>query len=952
MAEIALIALIFILSFILIRINFLSAVVLALVLSTFLHKELFSLYMWDLLPIRILMGAFLINSFYEFIKFNKLSLKFLQFLKDPFILLNLLILFSRIISTVNSLNLKASLNLNVFFISITVFIITVYIKIKPEGILDLIGKYINISVFLSLITFIQLYFYFKYSFLFGAILNIAGNSVDFPAFSLSSDFLTNSLKVVVMTRVGSLFWDVNHFGGFIAALITPLIAIIMSLDFKKDRFGWKIFSLIILLITLFLTNSRSAWIVSFISLLIYFSIVIYRKLGKRGVFYSLGILGFLSVILMGMYLDKSSFFREKVRSYFHYRLDSFDSHFLLLQGTVDVFNSYPFIGGGSASFFEHFKNTKTSNEFLRRDPAGLSVRVPAHSIWGEYLAETGLLGTSMFVLFVLFALGVYIYSISLSKDSKTFFLITSFFSTFIGWMVGGIFYSYNSEFYYFLMMFPLIFTIKENKINLDEVLLFFKSRSYYSFILLIGLCFGLVFFNLGTNKLIPFDEAIYAKVSKNILTTQDYFTLTWVGGQKYWFEKPPLYFIITGFLFDTLGVSEFTARLTTALFSIACLIFTYKIGKLISSSRVGYLAVLALILNTSYLYYSRTAMLDVILTSLITISIYFYLKNTIENHESQLYLTGLFIGLAVLTKSIVGFLPLGYILFHQIYLIFIKNQNYKESIIKFSKILGISVIVSLPWHLYMLYLHGNIFIDSYFGYHLFQRFSTEIEDKGGPWYYYINVIRNSMRLWFVLLIPSLVFALYKLRKNIKEKNIMFLLISSIITLLFFSISSSKLRWYVMPIYPFLSLIAAIFVGYLFEKFEKKSKSLILIFMGMFVFVLSNFAYFYSVRSMVYTGDLNGKTVSLLLRSNDVPKKEFDFIYLDKVDYPTALFYSEKEFEIVDYQTLKVKLNDIKQSGGKALFITGESRFRNMKSVIPEIQYVDGNNDYTLGSIAF
>lgn len=952
MVEIILIVLILILSLILIRFNFISAVILALVLSTFLHKELFSLYLWDLLPVRVLMGAFLINSIYEFIRFNKLSLRFLPYLKDPFILINILIIFARLISTINSLNLNASLNLNLFFISITIFVINIYIKLKPSEILDLLKKYINISVILSLIVFVQLFAYFKYSFLFGAILNIAGNSIDFPAFSLSSEFFTNALKIVVMTRVGSLFWDVNHFGGFIAALITPLIALIMASDFKKEKIGWKVFSLSVLLTTLFLTNSRSAWILSFVSLAIYFSLIIYRKLGKKGIFYSLGVISFLSIILLSMYLDKGSLFREKVRSYFHYRLDSFDSHFLLLQGTVDVFNKFPFIGGGSSSFFEHFKSTPTSNEFLRRDPAGLSVRVPAHSIWGEYLSETGLFGTSLFVLFVLFTLGVFIYTISLSKDSKNFFLQTSFFATFIGWLVCGIFYSYNSEFFYFLIMFPLIYAIKEYKVSLDEVLLYFKSRSYFSNILILAVGFSMIFFNLGTNKLIPFDEAIYAKVAKNILSTGDFFTLTWNLGINYWFEKPPFYFISTAFLFDLIGVSEFSARLTTALFSIICLIFTYRIGKLVDSSRVGFYSILALILNTSYLYYSRTAMLDVILTSFITIASYFYLKHLNSKTNLSLYLVGIFIGMAVLTKSIVGFLPLGFIFIHILYLYFVKEVKLKLAVINFSKILLISLLVSLPWHIYMYFLHGNLFVDSYFGYHLIQRFSSEIEDKGGPWYYYIDVIRNSMRLWYLILLPGLFIVFLKLIKNIKEKNLAFLLIASAVTFLFFSVSSSKLRWYIIPIYPFLSVIASIFVSYALDILSKKVKDIKVLFLVSFLFIIFNFSYFYSVRSMVYTGDLNGKTSKLLLRSNEVPSKEFDFIYLDKVDYSTANYYSEKKFEIVDYQTLRVKLNDIKNSGGKALFITGESRFRNIKEVIPEVQYIDGNNDFTLGSIAF
>jgi len=91
MVEIFLVILILIGSVILIRVNLISACVLALVLSTFLHKELFSIYIWDMLPIRVLMGAFLLNSAYEFIKFNGFSQRFIKYLKDPFVILSIFV---------------------------------------------------------------------------------------------------------------------------------------------------------------------------------------------------------------------------------------------------------------------------------------------------------------------------------------------------------------------------------------------------------------------------------------------------------------------------------------------------------------------------------------------------------------------------------------------------------------------------------------------------------------------------------------------------------------------------------------------------------------------------------------------------------------------------------------------------------------------------------------------
>jgi len=349
--------------------------------------------------------------------------------------------------------------LNIFYIAALNFVLLIYFKLKDIEVLDLLKKYVIIAFLVSLVPFIQVYLYFNHNYLFGAILNVAGLNVDFPSFRFEYEFFTEALKLVVMTRLGSIFWDVNHFGGYLAGLLVPALAFTLISKGKESR-TYFIFFLFIGL-ALFLTNSRSAWIIGFISLLTFLILAVYRKIGKKGVFYALAGLTVVSLVLFSMYQDRDSLFREKVRSYFHYRMDSFDSHFLLLQGALDVFNKYPLIGGGTGSFFEHFKETPTSNEFLKRDPAGLSGRVPAHSIWGEVIAESGALGMFVFIALVLLFFGILFYALVHSKNWQDYFLYSSFLGSLLGWLVAGIFYSYNSEFFFILFFFPIIYTLKK-----------------------------------------------------------------------------------------------------------------------------------------------------------------------------------------------------------------------------------------------------------------------------------------------------------------------------------------------------------------------------------------------------------------------------------------------------------------------------------------------------------
>ena len=69
--------------------------------------------------------------------------------------------------------------------------------------------------------------------------------------------------------------------------------------------------------------------------------------------------------------------------------------------------------------------------------------------------------------------------------------------------------------------------------------------------------------------------------------------------------------------------------------------------------------------------------------------------------------------------------------------------------------------------------------------------------------------------------------------------------------------------------------------------------------------------------------------------------------------PSALFYSEKEFELADIGPLRKKLTSLKNSGtGKSAvtFITSQSRLKALQKDFPEISVISENKDFVLASI--
>ncbi len=884
MFEVLSVIIIFLCSYILILRNFKLSLYVLLVLSVFLHKELFSFYRWDLMPVRVFMLALLcagLTQVYLYLSKRKGLKSLFSYLKDPFIITLFAIWLIRGVSIIFTKNLQASLLLYGFFTTIVVLGIYVYLTFKddPNDILKYLRFYIYLVFVLVIFGFIQLLFFYKTGKVIGAMWPVPGK----------------------IPRVGSLFWDVNHYGSILAALI-PVIGAFILIDrgIKKKIFNSLVF--VSFLASLLLTNSRTAWMILFFAFLFFVTMVLVKKFGSRGILYIFIAIVLVSAPILKEYSDKKSEFRKQIKDAFHYRIDSFDSHLMLLTGAYQIFEKYPILGGGYGSFFEHFSKTKIAPQFFTRDTAALSNRVPAHTIWGEALSETGILGLSVLLLFSLFLFLTPLSIFFKNKDKKTALLGGIFSSVFVGWFIAGIFYSYNSEFFWIITFMYFVWsagTIGKKYVEKVIDLFFTNHRVLLTLVIFISLI--LIFTNLGVNHLIPWDEAIYAKVAKNMVVNNQYIVLHWDSFISGWFEKPPLYiWLMTGFM-KIIGFSSLAARIPSAIFGLLTIILVFLTGKKLFNKTSAFISSLALVTSVHFLYYSRTSMLDVTATFFITLSLYLYWNAKSKDRVIYWILSGLSTGFAVMTKGFIGFLPFLVIGLYEVYLITFDSQKIRlRLVIEYLTMFLSCLLISFPWHFTMYTMFGSAFIEKYFLYHVLDRATKAIEDKGNPFFWYLIVLKVSMRIWFVALLGAFPFSLFYALK--KDKRFVFLSIWSISIFIFFSIAKSKLIWYIIPIYPVLSLMVGNYLERALDFILKKIKFLDyskLKFMSIYILVIFSLFYLYLNKEIVYTPDLNGSQARLLMLKDKVFGID-QMVYLDRIELPTSLFYTDGPFKIIDF----------------------------------------------------
>jgi 4-amino-4-deoxy-L-arabinose transferase-like glycosyltransferase len=206
-----------------------------------------------------------------------------------------------------------------------------------------------------------------------------------------------------------------------------------------------------------------------------------------------------------------------------------------------------------------------------------------------------------------------------------------------------------------------------------------------------------------------------------------------------------------------------------------------------------------------FFLFARIVIFDMTLTFFTSIALFeFYRATVTENQSERLWRCLIMyaaMALATLVKGPIGIAIPGMVIF--CYLLITRKWRLLGEI---HLILGALVFCAI---VAPVYLRAEFENPGYLRYFLWEenvlRFFTPHFQRGQAWYYYVIVIALGYLPWSVL-IPSTVIAHWK--KNQIEDRDLFLTLWIVLPLLFFSLSSSKLPHYVLPIFPPLAILTA------------------------------------------------------------------------------------------------------------------------------------------------
>ncbi len=310
---------------------------------------------------------------------------------------------------------------------------------------------------------------------------------------------------------------------------------------------------------------------------------------------------------------------------------------------------------------------------------------------------------------------------------------------------------------------------------------------------------------LGQLPLIDPDEGRYAEIPREMLERGDLITPTL--NYVHYFEKPPLLYWINAASLKLFGLTEFAARLPSALCGLATVLTTYIVARRLYGQRTALISALILGTSAGFVLQSRIILTDMLLTCCLTAALgAFICAAQREGRRSSAlpwYLFFLFSALAVLAKGLIGIVfPAGIIF---LYLLFSWRWDLLTRMRLFSGLLLFSA-VAVPWFV-AISRENPEFARFFFIHEHFERFASTVHGRYQPFWFFIPVLAATMLPWSCFIPGALVRAWSNRRHHDGHAGLYLLLWTGLI-FLFFSKSNSKLIPYILPIFPPLAILIA------------------------------------------------------------------------------------------------------------------------------------------------
>ena len=379
---------------------------------------------------------------------------------------------------------------------------------------------------------------------------------------------------------------------------------------------------------------------------------------------------------------------------------------------------------------------------------------------------------------------------------------------------------------------------------LSKVLSPGQAEVFWSVVWLALVCGIAFFWGLVSVGLVDETEPLFAEAARQMYETGDWITPYFNGVTR--FDKPPLVYWLMAIGFHLFGVGEWAVRLPSALSATALVgMGFYTLRRLgfsraelataytptpdgspepplarVSQQNLRWSALIGsaiMALHPETIVWARIGVSDMLLTGCMGVALFAfflgYAQPQVPHRQRNWYLAAyVFLALAVLAKGPVGLVIPGLI----VVVFWLYLGQWRQACREMHLLKGavIFLAITVPWYVLVIAANGQAYIDSFFGYHNVERFTSVVNGHAAPWYFYFVVVAVGFLPWS----PFLPWAIARLRPQSwktwqaqpRAAHLgIFALIWFGVIFGFFTIAVTKLPSYVLPLMPAAAVIVAL-----------------------------------------------------------------------------------------------------------------------------------------------
>jgi 4-amino-4-deoxy-L-arabinose transferase-like glycosyltransferase len=334
-----------------------------------------------------------------------------------------------------------------------------------------------------------------------------------------------------------------------------------------------------------------------------------------------------------------------------------------------------------------------------------------------------------------------------------------------------------------------------------------NRHDWLGFAIWAAVCWIIVFWKLGAPALMDPDEAHYAELTREMLRAGNWM-MPLLDGLPY-IDKPVLFHWLQGLAIAMLGETETAMRLPSAVAAVALFWTTRWTGARLFDERIGTRAWLMLATLPLTFMLGSIGVFDMVFTALLFGAIAFALVAALRNRSRLQYLSYVLLSLAVMTKG-----PVALVLAGVFFLVGLAcGRECRVALLSLRWVTGavISVVLSLPWFVWMYYALGWHFVHQYVlaGNLYYVTQPESFSNRAINHTLYISTFLAGFFPWSIVVLGGAIDTIRRRRAAIKIPPEEILLWAWVgVVFVFFSIARFKVDRYVYPAAPACCLLAA------------------------------------------------------------------------------------------------------------------------------------------------